>query len=531
MERNRYWSITVFGDDQEQDLWLTKLQTQVNNEHHQYTKLLVGGWERSQAGVRHCHVLVEFKNARKMHHIKSLLFLDNIKCFITPKLRNQDIRQIEQHHVKKRSKINDRINFQFPSDYLKLDDEPSIFERGATTDDQATESEAEHKVGTKRKSPASREKNAHILELSEAGDFDTIRRLYPGDWLHNMPKFMAHGKRQKPLEDQTQLEHYWIHGATGTGKTLSVSYLFPDAFTRDPDSKFWDGYVDQEHIILSDLDNRSLRLLGVNKLKTMCDPSGFNMEIKYGGGKLAKAQIIVTSNFTIDDCFKYKGKNANYNQDWYSEIDLIAVKRRFKEVSIHQWLFQNNIRLKSVVAREALIKKGSYKLGDLFETHQLDRTYAPDPTYESMKDLSDKLNQTTQQMAQTGYTNGVAFPKMLFTGCESSTDVQVWRAKDCKLIMTRIPDPEGDGGDTWQGQLAARSPDSEPDEDQDDADDTHSVISIASSKSSEEVPVDPKYRILEITRRLEAGTWRSPDDIAAKDAMDASSKAKKSLFG
>lgn len=529
MERNRYWSITVFGDDQEQDLWLVKIQTQVNNEQHQYTKLLIGGWERTQAGIRHCHVLVEFKNARKMHQVKALLFLGNIKCFITPKLRNQDIRDIEIHHVKKRSKINDRINFQFPSNYIKLDDETSIFERGATTDD-ATESEAEPKVGTKRKSTHEDDPKvsmAAVLKLAEAGRFDEIKQARPGLWLTNHQKIMSHCKRQKPLEDQTQLEHFWIHGATGTGKTLSVSYLFPDAFTRDPDTKFWDGYVDQKQIILSDLDNRSLRLLGVNKLKTMCDPSGFNMEIKYGGGMLAKAQIIVTSNFTIDECFKYKGKNANYNQDWYSEIDLTAVKRRFKEMSIHQWLFKNNIRLKSVAAREAIVAKGSYELGDLFESHQLDRTYQPDPTYESMKDLSDQLNRTTQQMAQTGYTNCVAFPKTLFTGCESSENVQVWRAKNCKFVITRIPDPQGDGTDHIAMEVVPRSPDSDIDENDPD-DDTASVVSIESAKSAQDVPVDPKYRILNMVRQLESGTWRRPDDVAT---VDAPSKTKTNIFG
>ncbi len=463
-ERARHWTLTVFGTETEQDNWLHTIQTQINNEQHQFSKLLIGGWELSQDNTRHCHVLVQFKNTRKYYQVKALLQLTNIKTWITPRLQTQTLHEIEQHHVKQRTKIGDRILYQYPPNHV-TPEHHLLFEQGITetmlpTMD-TTEDDTDTPVNKKRKLDGH-----EILAYAEAGNLKKIKEHNPGFYIANHAKLKALNNKQKKVNDTTELDHYWIHGPTGTGKTLSVNVLFPDAFERDPDSHYYDGYTDQKQIILTDLDNRALRTLGVNKLKTMCDPNGFNMEIKYGGGHLVKAQIIVTSNFTIEECFKFKGKNANYNQDWYSDIDLLAVQRRFKELHINNWLFQNNIRLKSIDDRNEIKRlqreeNVNYELKDLFEEHQLDRIYKPSESHTQMEALSTQLDKTNQTLVNEGYINHNPFPRMLFDYCESSEDTQIWRssANNMTLKIVRVPDTNVDGSDAIEFEMHPRTPD------------------------------------------------------------------------
>lgn len=479
-ERARHWTVTVFGDQVEQDRWIQRVMTAVRNNTCPFTKILIGGWELSTNGTKHCHVLVEFKNTRKMHQVRAGLLLQDVKAWITPKLASTAINDVVEHHIKERSKIGPRITFQHPPGWVKVTDgtihetmapgtararEPFVNGpiQGVYSKDAGT-SAADEPPKKKHKTDMHR-----VLALAEAGDYDTIKEENPGLWLLNSARIQVHNKKQAPLDDVRQLEHYWIHGATGTGKTLSVQLLFPDAFQWDSESKYWDGFHGQKQVVLSDLDNRSLRSLGINRLKTMCDPGGFPVNIKYAGGQLAKAQIVVTSNFTIDECFKYKGKNANFNQDWYSDIDLEAVKRRFKEMSVHQWLFTNNIRLKSPEERSRIVQ-GEYALADLFEEHRLDRTFdVQHRVDDAMVKLSNQLHSTNQLLTQDGYITQNPFPKMEFDSCESSTDTQVWRSNknNVTLVITRVPDPENDGADGIIVDMHPRTPvQSEDEEDE-----------------------------------------------------------------
>lgn len=392
-----------------------------------YRSILIGGWELSKSKTKHCHVLVTFNNARKQHQVAGALCLKDVPIYITPKI-DCSIHDLEQHHVKTRSKIGERILLQYPDNHVKLEDD------------------IEQEVSKKRKASDM----AAVLELAERGEFDKIKRDHPGLWLTNMQKIKAHCKRQKTVSDPTMLEHFWIHGPSGTGKTLSVTLLFPNAYIRDPTSKYYEGYVDQKQIVLSDFDGKCLHAMGINKLKTMCDPSGFNIEIKYGGGDMVKAQIIVTSQYTIDECFEQN------HRDWYSDQDVIAVKRRFKEVPIHQWLFMNDLQLKSEKARN-IIRKGEYKLADLFEPYNI---VTPGPSVQPYLDnVTEALEETNNHLSQIGYIKGNPFPKLKFTVVESSENFQLWRSYDTDICMTMRLTKLGE--DDIELDVHPRTPDTE----------------------------------------------------------------------
>lgn len=106
----------------------------------------------------------------------------------------------------------------------------------------------------------------------------------------------------------------WLYGKAGTGKTKWAWDHYPDLFVKSI-NKWWDGYRDQETVLLDDWDPKHEVL--VSHLKIWADRYPFRAETK-GSSQMARPKrIIVTSNYSIEECFP-------------NPQDVMAIKRRFK---------------------------------------------------------------------------------------------------------------------------------------------------------------------------------------------------------
>lgn len=125
------------------------------------------------------------------------------------------------------------------------------------------------------------------------------------------------------VQDRAVLDNIWIYGPSGCGKSSKVRKDYPDLYWKGM-SKWWDGYNHEATVVLDDFDPKHGEFLSYY-LKIWADHYAFNAEVKGGMLKIRPAVVVVTSQYTIEECFR--------NRDGSPDIPTIeAIRRRFKKL-------------------------------------------------------------------------------------------------------------------------------------------------------------------------------------------------------
>lgn len=165
---------------------------------------------------------------------------------------------------------------------------------------------------------AKRERYQSAIKLAKQGDFEEIEVKHPDMFwnsYHTMKRIaMDNPPKTKILK---KLEHEWIWGPTGTGKSITARKENPNAYIKSH-NKWWLGYQNEECVIIDDLSKTEATWFGEH-LKQWCDYYPFPSETKGDGKPIRPKKIVVTSNYDIEELW---GHDEHLCQ---------ALTRRFKE--------------------------------------------------------------------------------------------------------------------------------------------------------------------------------------------------------
>lgn len=143
------------------------------------------------------------------------------------------------------------------------------------------------------------------LAKAESGDIDAIKTLYPGVYIRYKANILSSIKFS--VEQLDSSCGVWICGPPRCGKDYSVRSLV-SVYVKSC-NKWWDGYRNEENVLISDVEPDQCKWLGYF-LKIWMDCYAFNAEIKGGSMLIRPKKIFVTSNFTLEDCFNGETLNA-----------------------------------------------------------------------------------------------------------------------------------------------------------------------------------------------------------------------------
>lgn len=146
---------------------------------------------------------------------------------------------------------------------------------------------------------------AEVAKLADEGKFAEIAQQYPMIDVLHYDKLLKRFYRSKAGAAKTldgELQGVWIYGPAGTGKSRYVDEKFgEDYYPKAGNTKWWDLYTYQDNVWIDDFDPTIKNMTYLMKIWT--DRYKFVAEVKGAQIMIRPKQIIVTSNYSIEECF------------------------------------------------------------------------------------------------------------------------------------------------------------------------------------------------------------------------------------
>jgi len=105
-------------------------------------------------------------------------------------------------------------------------------------------------------------------------------------------------KRKRVCHEKTVI---WLYGETGTGKSKRAYEMAPEAFWKQPGTKWWDGYDGEEDIILDDFRIEHFK---ISTLLRLFDRYPLSVETKGSSVPFLAKRIIITAPVKPQDMWK-----------------------------------------------------------------------------------------------------------------------------------------------------------------------------------------------------------------------------------
>lgn len=125
---------------------------------------------------------------------------------------------------------------------------------------------------------------------------------FPGAYMFTGHNLLRNALSLRQPCDRPGINVRWIYGSPGVGKSRKAHELLPSAYVKEPRTKWWNGYLCEEQVIIDDFGPGGI---DINHLLRWFDRYKCLVENKGGMLPLLADTFIVTSNFHPRDIFKW----------------------------------------------------------------------------------------------------------------------------------------------------------------------------------------------------------------------------------
>lgn len=130
-------------------------------------------------------------------------------------------------------------------------------------------------------------------ELAKEGRFEEIQSEMYIRYRSTLQNIYREN-RKSPETIQGKMEHQWIYGPAGCGKSSRAREENPGAYIKDL-TKWWDHYEDEDAVIIDDVDKYDVKF--ARMLKLWCDRYAFQAEMKGGTKLIRPKKVVITSQY------------------------------------------------------------------------------------------------------------------------------------------------------------------------------------------------------------------------------------------
>lgn len=135
-----------------------------------------------------------------------------------------------------------------------------------------------------------------IAEFAEAN---------PGCWMFNGHSMLRNAQRLVRPISRPSVAAEWVWGEPGVGKSRYAHAKYPEAYIKEPRTKWWNGYLQEEEVIIDDLAPEGI---DINHLLRWFDRYPCFVETKGGMTSLHATKFVVTSNYCPESCYSVSGQ-------------------------------------------------------------------------------------------------------------------------------------------------------------------------------------------------------------------------------